>query len=1658
MEGEPGRRSLSIAFSEPVDKRAVLEISCRMGSLAANGRRVFAMPRLRAALLGRTTLRIRTSPEISLADWQFGHFRPEAPPQIVRDAMSSWETLVLTQAGFGGAGGTLYPSASVHAPALDVAVQQDAWWHVGIDQSTLTAGLTWQVRSGQLSTLLVQTPAGWDIVDLDLAPSELLRDWYRDKKRAGEPLVVDLKSLVGTGKSIRLTLKLRSAERLLSIGRKTSIPFPWISPVGVRWQEENLAIELERGQGGKGPLLFRASASGVPARELPASLRISPFFPALAADFYYTNHGNPAPGTLDVEPIAPRVQLQAYTEIIAEPTHSGIVYSLYLDPVAGSPQMVALCFGTMPPVHWEVVAGTNALDGQPRQGGRSPDVNGDIWEFRFRQPLRDKVTLRGNADLPLAAKAVAPLPRSASPADPFVGAVSLRARNGVAVDVESTGLQLAEPDVTPGTGSALPIWRAYRYGTGAPSLAFSVRSSEMAVPAGPIVESVEFVSQAGPEGTIVSRYRCVVRNPRQRRLRVQLPPNARLQTLTLDGAAIPTPEIHDDEVVLPVAGATASYELTFAERSPTWSLITTLPRDGPNWESDVVVLQQNRFWVLPRTVVPFAFLASFQAINPTSSTQSLAADWIMYEVGSSDAALYCLRGDLPHLGGILLALVATCVGLTLRRQTKSRRWYLGMGLWMCVIALMWLPDGLRPLAWWPLAAILASVWIWRLAPAQRASSSVAVAARVALASFFIIQAALPQSSAQRPADDDVPTTVYVLPPSAEHSEQQNVLVPRRLWAKLNALAADKPLEVPPFIVLQTDYSGKMMGTFVEMEAEFQTQIFRDGLVDVKLPLGQVRLKQVLLDSAPVLAVPTRQPDGFAVSVEGKGQHLIKLTWEMHPRPRGDEMELQWTVPAAGANRLSMTIPGAGIPIRVIGNRGGRWLTQSPTASRLEADLGRVAEATIRWPATATPGQMQVREAYLLELQPQEAHLRAVLRYEISNGAASRLQMQLPLGLDVKSVDVKSDSGPDAGPRLQSWSMSPGRELSLDLSYPVSGKLRVHLDLLVNPALLSDVAEVAPLAPVLGGWRAGVLELWAGLDTDGLTASRTIHIPWLAHRSAKRVEGYWAYRAEQLLVASLRPARAPSSLDKENFTRLWPAELGGLTNVQGFAAVPASGGAATLRVRPLIPRLQVAQHLNVGLRSAEADFNAQLDVAVTDGTLTLLEWQVPGDLTIADVQGSELLRWSRQGNIVQVWLKRGLAPPAGGEPVHCNFNLTGWLLQTREPGKGERVALPRLRVLNAQSQTTSITLFRRIPMTVREENLIHLRHENSPPTPEPVYGVYSATQADYAGVLRIFPENAGPPVAAPPASPPTASPGPGTNRAATDVQVMLAEYDSKLDLRHQAIHTATFTLLYQAGATWSVTLPDGATLIEVLVDHQSAAGVQLSGNQLRIPLPARAGWCEVSVAWGAMEQFDASGQWTFRPPRLDTETQWPAVWTLRVPAMMQTSGNRWDHNAFAWQCLRRAEALAKIAQQLSNRWKSDTVAWHEAQMAKDQERFQGQLREAERRLRLAGSHADEAALARLAALGKENQRALRDSVWDGLRSKTEDLVKDLPWLAVNQDATTESLAYSFPEAPTQLSVRLAAPPSTQRVQRLLASFVVTAMALAWFVVSRRKLRT
>jgi hypothetical protein len=147
---------------------------------------------------------------------------------------------------------------------------------------------------------------------------------------------------------------------------------------------------------------------------------------------------------------------------------------------------------------------------------------------------------------------------------------------------------------------------------------------------------------------------------------------------------------------------------------------------------------------------------------------------------------------------------------------------------------------------------------------------------------------------------------------------------------------------------------------------------------------------------------------------------------------------------------------------------------------------------------------------------------------------------------------------------------------------------------------------------------------------------------------------------------------------------------------------------------------------VGPRQAEVHATAQV-TAPGDG-VSLVEWEIPTEVVLADLRGPDVWTWSRTGSRVQVWLQRS--------PAQTTLALTGWV-RRRSEQPAAPFSLPCLRLIGTAPRWTLVRILGGEGLAVSAAQLRNLW--NLPTTqPSDLDVTFWTKEAMYGGIFHIRP--------------------------------------------------------------------------------------------------------------------------------------------------------------------------------------------------------------------------------------------------------------------------------------------------------------------------------
>lgn len=715
-----------------------------------------------------------------------------------------------------------------------------------------------------------------------------------------------------------------------------------------------------------------------------------------------------------------------------------------------------------------------------------------------------------------------------------------------------------------------------------------------------------------------------------------------------------------------------------------------------------------------------------------------AESWTAWEpIAGTEAdrtLLVARRNVLSTLGPVLAVLLCLAFwGL----HDHLGRWRLGLLLlWLAVggLGYLWLPATLRVLAWWPLLAASAVALACYLATAARKQPAAAppTSPRTGAAPIVITGVLLAIGSSwwiieSRSNADDAATepTVFLIP--APEADKWNVLAPPKLLEQLDAQARRTDAPRSGCVLVSAAYDGKLAGDGVQFKAEYLIYALDDGAAVLSLPLDGVQLDgETLLDGARIYPTAARPPGtGYTVRIEKRSPplHRLSLRFRVPVDAAGEERDAQWTLPPVAQNRLTLELPkGTHSPRALAGQtpvpvRGAQRVVGLGDGSRLEADLGRVsAPFHLHWlqeGAPSQPAQVQVREAYLWDLRPDLTTLTALLRYNINQGAISSLALDIPERLDVLNVEVPSLPG--RAVQLKDWRVTgqaAARRLEVEFQSAVTGEV-------------TAVVQLAPRRPFASGDELPLPVPHAAQSIGGLLACQVTNLE--VHPQAR---GLTVHDREQFAALWRAAGRIDPRLP-------WQPALA-FTFQRGGGAAPQLQLAVRLAAAPV----QALQQITWRVGPDFADFQAACTLKASDNEVTLVEWDVPPEVTIIRVDGRHVLSWSQTGRRLQAWFD--------GPRRSAELQLAGWVKPAVPPVAGQAAPrefqLPCLQLLDAPAPQTWLRLISSSGLTlksVQNKDLLPLpdlgpNAEQEFYTQQPRYsGTFRLVQTQAAADARVL---------------------------------------------------------------------------------------------------------------------------------------------------------------------------------------------------------------------------------------------------------------------------------------------------------------------------------
>jgi hypothetical protein len=700
-------------------------------------------------------------------------------------------------------------------------------------------------------------------------------------------------------------------------------------------------------------------------------------------------------------------------------------------------------------------------------------------------------------------------------------------------------------------------------------------------------------------------------------------------------------------------------------------------------------------------------------------------EWEPSAGADSASAIIVVRQDV--LPGVALTLAGVLCLAFWRMPQQVRSPMLLLWLGAAGLGYFWMPTSLSVLAWWPLLGGVAAALGWYLASTVGKSEPRPTNAAMRLPPAVIgalligVVGARFSSGLISRADETAEPVVFLVRES--NDEKYTVLAPPDLLDRLQLQARRADIPATGAVIVGADYQGRAVGDAVEFKADFQVYSFGDGPLLLHLPLDGVQLDgETLVDGARAFPGAAKPPlVGYTLRIEKSGApvHRISMSFRTRVNASAEQREAVLTLPSDLGSRLTLDLPpGSREPEATSGDlpvRGRQRVGPVPAAVRLEADLGRLtAPLRLRWSSAtgpARPANVEAREWYTWDFRPTAATLTGLVQYNVTQGTVSTLALAIPERLEVLSVKVGAGAA-KSGVRLKSWQVvgaDGGRHLEMEFQTPVSGEVPI-------------VVQAAPRVP------------------PGPTESLPIPIP----KAAKLDVGYLAIQLTD--IDARIQAQGLTVHDREQFARPWRREV--LADARPWLPTHAysfdrpAAGAPSMKVdlRFASTRVEGNQQITWRVGSEDAEFEAVIRLAAPDGDLTLVEWDVPEQVSITRLSGNELSGWSRTGSRLQAWMDN--------PRTSATLEMAGRMKRSRvKPGNPVEFQLPCLQLLSAAGVENWIRLTGLGGSALEETERVDLLPlpDSRPRSLEPVYysphprynASFLVQQAQGAVEARVF---------------------------------------------------------------------------------------------------------------------------------------------------------------------------------------------------------------------------------------------------------------------------------------------------------------------------------
>lgn len=445
-------------------------------------------------------------------------------------------------------------------------------------------------------------------------------------------------------------------------------------------------------------------------------------------------------------------------------------------------------------------------------------------------------------------------------------------------------------------------------------------------------------------------------------------------------------------------------------------------------------------------------------------------------------------------------------------------------------------------------------------------------------------------------------TVYVPYEELEKVFQdggRGVFLPYRefldLWGELTLKREQDDKPPTDGVVSRAEYTGKVEGTTLTLDAKISVESFQKGWVSLSLGaadmagIGEAQTGKAVLQS---------DKDGVKILLPEKGVYELSLKFFAPVVQSNGKSKVKLALPRAAVSRLTATIPGDGLEFEV--TPAAAFTSRAGVAGQTELSFffGAGASHEVAWGAPQAATQLT---PLLLADTKLDASVgagsvatSAAISYRVMRAPVSAFRVSLPKGQEVLGV---------TGDDIKEWNIEPAGErqmLVVTPNKPVKEKYELKISLEAPIAKLPAEVLVPDLVIEGASYARGTASVQTESQFDAM--AKTLDGVARANASASTSGG-------MIAVGSFRLLKQPYKL--------------------------------TLDVAEAKPQVEVNSVTKLDVQRDAVKVDTSFDYNVRRVGIFDVQITLPGNLSVSSVTGDGIGEWRVIGTTT--------ATPAGGGP-------------------------------------------------------------------------------------------------------------------------------------------------------------------------------------------------------------------------------------------------------------------------------------------------------------------------------------------------------------------------------------------------------------------------